>query len=102
MDNDIHICILLDIYHNFQITEPDQAGKSAAKPKAIPEESSLLPPPVVEGRQQHALAESGALSGGGILGILKYGAPCAGIPVLLEYENHVLEYDPARRVPKVR
>jgi len=32
--------------------------------------------------------------------ILKYGVPSPGIPTLLEYENHVLEYDPARKVPK--
>ena len=34
--------------------------------------------------------------------ILKYGAPTTGIPAILTYENHVLEYDTARRVPKVQ
>ena len=34
--------------------------------------------------------------------ILKYGVPSPGIPTIIEYENHVLEYDPVRRVPKVR
>jgi hypothetical protein len=33
--------------------------------------------------------------------ILKYGPPTTGIPTILTYENHVLEYDTARRVPKV-
>jgi hypothetical protein len=33
--------------------------------------------------------------------ILKYGPPTTGIPAILTYENHVLEYDTARRVPKV-
>jgi len=32
--------------------------------------------------------------------ILKYGVPAPGLPTILEYENHVLEYDTVRRVPK--
>jgi len=32
--------------------------------------------------------------------ILKYGVPSPGIPTIIEYENHVLEYDAVRRVPK--
>ena len=35
-------------------------------------------------------------------GILKYGSPSCGVPSILEYENHVLEYDPVKKVPKVR
>jgi len=32
--------------------------------------------------------------------ILKYGIPSCGVSQILEYENHILEYDPSRKVPK--
>jgi len=45
--------------------------------------------------QQQQLAETNSLNR-----ILKYGVPSSAVPTLLQYDNHVLEYDPARRVPK--
>eukprot|EP00088_Acartia_fossae_P055333 TRINITY_DN641_c0_g1_i3.p1 TRINITY_DN641_c0_g1~~TRINITY_DN641_c0_g1_i3.p1 ORF type:complete len:441 (-),score=100.24 TRINITY_DN641_c0_g1_i3:69-1391(-) len=32
--------------------------------------------------------------------ILKYGTPSFGVNTIMKYENHVLEYDPVRKVPK--
>ena len=34
-------------------------------------------------------------------GILKYGAPTSGLSEVLQYNNHVLEYDGVKKVPKV-
>lgn len=33
-------------------------------------------------------------------GILKYGAPTSGVSEVLQYNNHVLEYDAVKKVPK--